>query len=82
MTVRALGILEKAQHQALTRLRSLPRSTSKVGARFYYDVLSVADVLAVRAAGTLCRTVLASLALSWKPHVAATALDAWNAKKD
>jgi hypothetical protein len=82
MTVRALDILEKAQHQALTRLRSLPRSTSKVGARFYYDVLSVADVLAVRAAGTLRRTVLASLALPRDPHVAAAALGAWNAEKD
>ena len=64
MTVRALYTLETAQHQALKRLRSLPRCASNAGECFYYDVLSVADVLAVRAAGTLRRTVLASLALS------------------
>jgi hypothetical protein len=79
MTNTILKVLEKAQHQALIGLRSLLRCTSKVRALIHNDVLSVSVFLALRAAGTLHPTNLASLAPPMNPHVALTAFGAWNA---
>jgi hypothetical protein len=53
-----------------------------MGASFYYDVLSVEDVMSVWAAGTLRRTVLVGLVIHKDPQVAAVAFGAWNAEDD
>ena len=80
LTGAALAILEKAQHMALTRLRSLPRCSSGMGMRFYLDVPTIAVHLAAKTAALALRLEPLAMELLPSEHVTLAAFEAWKAQ--
>ena len=74
---RVLNTLEKAQHEFLCVLRSLPRSTSRAALQTFLGVLPVAETLRLRTASTALRVARLAQVLPAGEHVAVEARRAW-----